>query len=30
VVSLRAEPVLHSYRIVDGNITEEQVVVEDR
>src|SRR3979409_813279 len=30
LVSLRAEPVLHSYRIVDGNITEEQVVVEDR
>ena len=30
LVSLRAEPVLHSYRIVDGNISEEPVVVEDR
>jgi proteasome lid subunit RPN8/RPN11 len=30
LVSLRAEPVLHSYRIVDGNITEEPVVVEGR
>ena len=30
LVSLRAEPVLHSYQIVDGNISEEPVVVEDR
>ena len=31
LVSLRAEtPTVRSYRIVDGNITEEQVVVESR
>jgi len=30
LVSLRAEPVLRSYRIVDGNISEETVVLEGR
>ena len=30
LVSLRAEPVIHSYRIVDGNISEEPVVLEGR
>jgi proteasome lid subunit RPN8/RPN11 len=30
LVSLRAEPVLHSYRIIDGNISEEPVVLEGR
>ena len=30
LVSLRAEPVLRSFRITDGNIEEEQVVLEGR
>lgn len=30
IVSLRAEPVLRSFRIVDGNITEEGVVLTGR